>query len=388
MTFVLDATNKAIKFTITAGASSDVHFTSHWADATATGLTEGQTQGTSNGSTSVDAVPAPAASTRRVIKLITFYNTNASTARTVTLVNDVGGTSRTIATFSLAPLATWYSDTASTTAIADGDKGDITVSGSGATWTIDNDAITTAKILDANVTLAKIQNITSGNLLGRTGSGSGSVQEVTPGTGVLTWLQTPSSANLAAAISDETGSGALVFGTAPTVTSPTVSSGNLNFSSVGQKLLADFSSSPLSNRFALQTTVSGGGTSLTFLPESTGNSGTTFLTNSNLAAAQSRGQFLVQDTVEMRVNSGQVNSGSVLPLRFQTADVTRLHIENNGNIGFNGSNYGTSSQGVFFIANASAVPTGNPTGGGVLYTEAGALKYRGSSGTITTLGNA
>lgn len=38
------------------------------------------------------------------------------------------------------------------------------------------------------------------------------------GTGVATWLATPSSANLAAAVSDETGSGALVFGTSPTVT--------------------------------------------------------------------------------------------------------------------------------------------------------------------------
>ncbi len=38
------------------------------------------------------------------------------------------------------------------------------------------------------------------------------------GTGVATWLATPSSANLAAAVTDETGSGALVFGTSPTFT--------------------------------------------------------------------------------------------------------------------------------------------------------------------------
>jgi hypothetical protein len=43
------------------------------------------------------------------------------------------------------------------------------------------------------------------------------------GTGVATWLGTPSSANLAAAVSDETGSGALVFGTSPTITGATLS---------------------------------------------------------------------------------------------------------------------------------------------------------------------
>jgi hypothetical protein len=42
------------------------------------------------------------------------------------------------------------------------------------------------------------------------------------GTGVATLLATPSSANLASAITDETGSGSLVFGTSPTLTNPTV----------------------------------------------------------------------------------------------------------------------------------------------------------------------
>jgi hypothetical protein len=50
------------------------------------------------------------------------------------------------------------------------------------------------------------------------------------GTGVATFLGTPSSANLAAAVTDETGSGALVFATSPTLTTPalgTPSSGTL-----------------------------------------------------------------------------------------------------------------------------------------------------------------
>lgn len=44
------------------------------------------------------------------------------------------------------------------------------------------------------------------------------------GTGIATFLATPSSANLAAAVTNETGSGALVFGTSPTLTTPTIGS--------------------------------------------------------------------------------------------------------------------------------------------------------------------
>jgi hypothetical protein len=41
--------------------------------------------------------------------------------------------------------------------------------------------------------------------------------------------------------------------------------------------------------------------------------------------------------------------------------------------------------GVISVSDAVTVPTTNPTGGGLIYTEAGALKYRGSSGTVTVL---
>ena len=53
--------------------------------------------------------------------------------------------------------------------ISDGDKGDITVSGSGATWTIDS----------AAVTYAKIQNVSATDkLLGRSTAGAGSIEEI------------------------------------------------------------------------------------------------------------------------------------------------------------------------------------------------------------------
>jgi hypothetical protein len=44
-----------------------------------------------------------------------------------------------------------------------------------------------------------------------------------------------------------------------------------------------------------------------------------------------------------------------------------------------------SGQGVLAMANATTAPSGTPSGGGVLYVDAGALKYKGSSGTVTTL---
>lgn len=56
------------------------------------------------------------------------------------------------------------------------------------------------------------------------GGGAGAAPSTTTtGAGILTFLGTPSSANLAAAVTDETGSGSLVFGTSPSLTTPALS---------------------------------------------------------------------------------------------------------------------------------------------------------------------
>jgi hypothetical protein len=60
-------------------------------------------------------------------------------------------------------------------------------------------------------------------------TGSVSISNVTGlGTGVETFLATPSSANLRTAVTDETGTGSLVFGTSPTITTPTLSDPKIN----------------------------------------------------------------------------------------------------------------------------------------------------------------
>ena len=64
-------------------------------------------------------------------------------------------------------------------------------------------------------------NLTS-NVTGTLPVANGGTGITSLGTGIATWWGTPSSANLASAVTDETGSGALVFGTAPTLTGVTL----------------------------------------------------------------------------------------------------------------------------------------------------------------------
>jgi hypothetical protein len=56
----------------------------------------------------------------------------------------------------------------------------------------------------------------------------------------------------------------------------------------------------------------------------------------------------------------------------------------NSNLGLGVAAFGTSAAKVVGMANATA-PTTSPAGMGQLYVEAGALKFRGSSGTVTTI---
>jgi hypothetical protein len=76
------------------------------------------------------------------------------------------------------------------------------------------------------------------------------------------------------------------------------------------------------------------------------------------------------------------NAGSTASTKNALAEVFR--IANTGDIGLNTTDFG-SGVGVFAMADGTA-PSGTPTGGGVIYVESGALKYKGSSGTVTTLG--
>lgn len=128
----------------------------------------------------------------------------------------------------------------------------------------------------------------------------------------------------------------------------------------------------------------------------------------------SRGAYVVAHGNEFATNGGNLylNSGNasganmelsvwssagvfIFAVNQATTEAMRIlhtggaaEVQVSKNLSLNGAGSFGSGAGVAFIGNATTVPTTNPTGGGVLYAQAGALKYRGSSGTVTTLGPA
>jgi len=98
-------------------------------------------------------------------------------------------------------------------------------------------------------------------------------------------------------------------------------------------------------------------------------------------------------TVLVQIQSGGniVTNGNIKAVGgiLDSATQTAINFGSSRNVGlFAASGSFGGGGGVLSIANATTVPTSNPTGGGILYVEAGALKFRGSSGTVTTIANA
>jgi hypothetical protein len=80
----------------------------------------------------------------------------------------------------------------------------------------------------------------------------------------------------------------------------------------------------------------------------------------------------------------QINGRNANDTAFETLVVFQRKAAG-GNVGIRTTSQFGAGQGVIAIANASVAPSLNPAGAGILYVEDGALKYRGSDGTVTVI---
>ena len=80
----------------------------------------------------------------------------------------------------------------------------------------------------------------------------------------------------------------------------------------------------------------------------------------------------------------QINGRNAGDTAFETLVVFQRKAAG-GNIGIGTTNQFGGGQGILAIANATIAPSVNPAGGGILYVEDGALKYRGTNGTVTVI---
>ena len=161
------------------------------------------------------------------------------------------------------------------------------------------------------------------------------------GTGVATWLATPSSANLASAVTDETGSGSLVFATSPSLVTPILGT-------------------PQSGNFSTGTF-----TWPTFNQNTTGNAATATLattatTATNIAGGAS-GSIPYQSGIATTAMLGIGTTGQVLRV---TAGLPAWGIDYTGTV-----TSVTFTGGLITVANSTTTPalTVAGTSGGIVY---------------------
>lgn len=188
--------------------------------------------------------------------------------------------------------------------------------------------------------------------------------------------------NGVAALASATITGAATVGTTLGVT------GNLT---VGTNALIVF---PATNRVLINQTAAIQGDALEISVKSDGGGISLFgRASDNGATLTFRANGVTTAKASLTANDSglSIRTGTVERYNIDTTGVSTWSVAgttamtlNASGLGLGTATFGTSAVRVFAIANGTA-PTTSPAGIGQLYVESGALKFRGSSGTVTTI---
>lgn len=115
---------------------------------------------------------------------------------------------------------------------------------------------------------------------------------------------------------------------------------------------------------------------------SAGNTVQSLRLSNNAAGVSTKSQigfYTAGGTAYAQINGGYGSSAPELDFSLPSSTAGNFRFIQNGTVILT-----INSQNNILIANSLATP-GTPTGGGFLYVESGALKFKGSSGTVTTI---
>jgi hypothetical protein len=152
--------------------------------------------------------------------------------------------------------------------------------------------------------------------------------------------------------------------------------GDVLIEGTARRIKGDFNNGAVANRTIIQSATTGV-TSVGLMPGGTGLTANIRLMNGS-DAANATALRVESNSIETHVDTVTAGSSALLPHRIKMSTVVKIELATDGEINL------TPSKRIK-IGNASAAPSDTPSGGGYLFVENGVLKYKGSSGTVTTI---
>jgi len=158
-------------------------------------------------------------------------------------------------------------------------------------------------------------------------------------------------------------------GTTLNVASVNVSTGNLTFTTTGQKIVGDFTNATISNRTNFVTGTANSTTGIYAIPSGTSTAASWQATNNSDPTNASKILIATNGSTDVQLVSGVNGTGTYLPLTFFNGGAGRFVIGTSGEWGIGPTatvSYGTAGQ-PFISSGASAAPvygTLTPVGGG------------------------